>query len=415
MTDWLRSTRERPRVVVAGGGVAALEACLLMREYVSADEADIELLAPSQRFTYRPLSVLESFGGPRTWSMPLGQFAADQEIDLHHSGLAAVRPSEHVVVTTAGARRFYDLLLVAIGARAVPALPGALTFQGSVDAPAIRRILDEAHARLHRTIVFAVAAGTSWHLPLYELALLTAGDLRARGATTQVVLVTPERAPLEAFGAEAADVVARLLDEHGIAVVCGAAPLSVGRNALELVDGRSIPADRVVALPRATGRYVQGLPHDASGFIPVDRHARVDGLDGVYAAGDITTFPFKQGGLASQQADAAAEAMLSDLGLPIDPRPFAPVLQGVLYGGAVPTYLRRTLHDGAGTDPSPRSYSLWWPPSKIAGRRLSAYLTLRAGAPRAPEVRPSADIVPVRVDLTTATDQSGNVADARGG
>ena len=37
-------------------------------------------------------------------------------------------------------------------------------------------------------------------------------------------------------------------------------------------------------------------------------------MEGVYAAGDITTFPVKQGGIATQQADAAAEAIAAELG-----------------------------------------------------------------------------------------------------
>jgi sulfide:quinone oxidoreductase len=288
---------------------------------------------------------------------------------------------------------------VAIGARAVPQLPGAITFQGSTDAPAVRRMLDDAATRLRPRIVFAVGPGLSWPLPLYELALLTAGELRDRGVRAEVTLATPEAAPLELFGVRAGEVVGRLLDEQDIKVVCGVQPTAVADGALELLDGRPIAAHRVVALPALTGPFVAGLPHDAAGFVPVDGHSRVEGLDAVYAAGDITTFPFKQGGLATQQADAAAEAMLADLGLPIDPRPFSPVLQGVLYGGSDPTYLRAPLGDGATAPSAPRSYSLWWPPSKIAGRFLSSYLTLRAGAPRAPELRPADDIVPVRVDM----------------
>jgi len=110
-----------------------------------------------------------------------------------------------------------------------------------------------------------------------------------------------------------------------------------------LLDDAS--ADRVVALPRAAGRFVEGLPHDREGFVPVDRHGVVDGLERVYAAGDITTFAFKQGGLATQQADAAAEAMLAELGLPIEPQPFSPALQGVLFTGGEPAYIRAPLGD----------------------------------------------------------------------
>jgi sulfide:quinone oxidoreductase len=400
MTAWPDADADRPRVLVAGGGVAALEACLCLRAFATAEEVAVGLLAPNLRFTYRPLSVLEAFGADRAWSMPLERFAADQEVTLLRDTLVEVLASEHAVATGLGARLPYDRLLVALGARATPHLPGATTFGGSVDARAVRRILDEAATRLRPRVVFAVGAGTSWPLPLYELALLAAADLAARGVRADLTLVTAESAPLELFGPSAGELVRGLLDEHEVTLVCGAEPIAAKDGALRLADGRALPADRVVALPHAAGRYVAGLPHDESGFVPADRHGRVPGVEWVFAAGDITTFPFKQGGLATQQADAAAEAILADLGLPIEPRPFRPVLQGVLYSAGVPAYLRNPLGEGAHAASAPRSCSLWWPPSKIAGRHLSPYLTLRAGAPRAPEQRPSGDLaVPVRVEL----------------
>jgi sulfide:quinone oxidoreductase len=346
--------------------------------------------------------------------MLLDRFAADMEVEVVRDQLAAVDAGEHTLTTGSGAKRAFDLLLVAIGARPVPSIPGAVHFHGAVDAPAVRRILDDAAARRCRTIVFAVGPGTSWPLPLYELALLAAGDLRARGVKADVRLVTPEAIPLELFGAQASELIARMLDEGGIEVVCGVETLEAEPGHLHLVDGRRLTADRVVTLPRAAGRFVEGLPHDPAGFIPVDAHGRVNGAPGVYAAGDITTFPFKQGGLATQQADAAAEAMLAELGLPIAPRPFSPVLQGVVYGGGEPAYLRTPIGEGRPAPSAPRAYSLWWPPSKIAGRHLSAYLALRAGAPRAPEVRPSSDVVPVHVELADAVPGLADHADAAG-
>jgi sulfide:quinone oxidoreductase len=413
MSAWLASADRRPRVLIAGGGVAALEACLLLRDHVAADDVEIEVLTPAQHFTYRPLSVLEPVGGPQTWSMPLVRFASDQDLDVVHDELSEVHPERRTVTTTSGVERRYDLLLVAIGARPVPHLPGAVTFFGAVDAPAVRRMLDDA-ARLRHTVAFAVGTTTSWPLPLYELALLAATDLRARGAKARLTLVTPEATPLALFGPEASGLVAQLLDDHGIEVVCEAEALAAEDGRLRLVDGRRLLADRVVTLPRPAGRFVGGLPHDAAGFIPVDAHGRVGAVERVYAAGDITTFPLKQGGLATQQADAAAEAMLADLGLPIEPRPFSPVLQGMLYGGDDPTYLRTPLDQTQGAPSSPRTFSLWWPPSKIAGRYLSSYLALRAGAPRTPEVRPSADVVPVRVELGAAATPVPHTGDSAG-
>ena len=122
-----------------------------------------------------------------------------------------------------------------------------------------------------------------------------------------------------------------------------ATAVAASDGALELSDGRRLPADRVVALPRVLGRRIEGVPRDEQDFIPIDEHARVEGMAHVYAAGDVANFPFKHGGLAAQQADAAADAMLAELGLPIVPRPFDPVVQGVLFTDGEPAYMQASL------------------------------------------------------------------------
>ena len=98
------------------------------------------------------------------------------------------------------------------------------------------------------------------------------------------------------------------------------------------------------------------------------------------AAGDATTFPVKQGGLATQQADAAAATIAQELGAAVEPRPFRPVLRGLLLTGGAPLYLRAELDAGGraasgahGAAPGGRGLSraLWWPPGKVAGRYLA--------------------------------------------
>jgi sulfide:quinone oxidoreductase len=389
---------QRPRAIVAGGGVAALEACLALRDRLPADELEITLMSPAERFDYRPLTVLEPFRGVSRWSLALASFAADQEIDFVRDSLAAVGSHARVAVTGSGSELGYDVLLIATGGHAADAIHGALTFRGHAEGHALRRILDEPPA----SIAFAAPAGAIWPLPLYELALLTAADLRRRGATTTVTLATPEPAPLALFGPRASEFVADLLAEHRVEVVTGADPVAAHEGTLELRDGRRLAAEHVVALPRVLGRRIDGVPRDAEDFIAVDEHARVEGLPHVYAAGDVTDQPFKHGGLAAQQADAAADAILAELGLPIAPRPFRPVIQGVLFSDREPTYLHAPLGEGAKAPSDPRPYSLWWPPSKIAGRHLSPYLTIHAGAPRVSEARPSGDVVPVNIDVERA-------------
>ena len=140
----------------------------------------------------------------------------------------------------------------------------------------------------------------------------------------------------------------------------------------------------------------------------MDEHGRVPGADGIYAAGDVTTFPLKQGGLATQQADAAVEAMLAALGVPIMPRPFEPVLKGVLYTDREPAYLRATL---AGEGPSPAR-------SRCGGRRARSPgatwrpISRSAPARRArPRCGPSSDAIPVSVDIPRAVHAVSNALD----
>jgi sulfide:quinone oxidoreductase len=141
---------------------------------------------------------------------------------------------------------------------------------------------------------------------------------------------------------------------------------------------------------------VLGVPSTPDGYLDCDQHGRVRSTPGVWAAGDGTLQPIKQGGLAAQQADAAAADIARQAGASTRPRPFRPVLRGLLRTAEGPLYLRRSLavEDGGETvshDP------LWWPPSKVASRRLSAYLTRRDVAQVAEN--PQSDTHPPRLAI----------------
>ena len=391
----LAPATDHPRVVIAGGGVAALEGCLALRERLSAADLDITLLSPGQRFDYRPLSVLQPFRGISRWSVALSTFAADQDVTIVNDALTAIAPHARVAVTGAGDEIPYDAMLVATGGHAADAVHGALTFRGAGDGQAIRELL----------------AGTAAEDRLRDSGRLVVAPapLRARPAERRRAAQPRRRhgGPARDPGGRAAVALrpgARATSPrtswHATASSCSPAPPPSRRPPgwLELSDGRRLAADRVVALPRVLGRRIEGIPRDEQDFIPIDEHARVEGLSHVYAAGDVTNFPVKHGGLAAQQADAAAEAMLAEFGLPIAPRPFDPVIQGVLFTDSDPAYLQARLTDSAAAPSEPRAFSLWWPPSKIAGRHLSPYLAIRAGAPRTPEIRPGADGISVSID-----------------
>ena len=366
------------RVLIAGGGVAALEAALALRALVG-EQASIELLAPEPYFWYRSVAVAEPFGLGEARHFELAEIASAAGATFTLGALAAVDDRRRLARTAGGAEIAFDSLLVACGATPTVAVPGALTFRGPVDVEALERILLEAESGQVRRLVFAMPSGAAWPLPVYELGLLTAARLHARGVHgVEVAIVTPEQQPLQLFGSAATALVLQLLEERGVELHTGAHAAEALDGELRLVRGGSLAADRVVALPRLRGQRIDGVPQTLDGFVPVDAHGRVAGTANLFAAGDITSFPIKQGGLAAQQAQAAAEAIAARIVSGIEPQPFRPVLRGLLLTGAAPRFLRSDL-ERSPQDAWASESPLWWPPTKVVGRWLAPFLAGLAG------------------------------------
>lgn len=384
-------------VVIAGGGVAAIEAALALRE-LGQERVSVEILGSDPRFWYRPVAVAEPFGLGEVRHFELPGLAGAAGATFTLATLASVDAREHVVHTSAAAALPYDALLIACGAVPKPAVPGALTFRGPADTERVRELLAEIEAGEVRRVAFAVPWGAAWVLPAYELTLMTAAWLAARDIRdVELALVTPEEEPLQLFGSAVSEAVRELLDERRVALHTRVYPGEAREGELGLVPDGSIAAERVVALPRLHGQRIDGVPQTIDGFVPVDPHGRIIGVDDVFAAGDITSYPVKQGGIAAQQAEAAAEAIAALAGVALAPRPFQPVLRGLLLTGRAPRYLRRNLmdpEDFSGASEAP----LWWPPTKIVGRRLAPFLA-ELGGVEVPAESPSADALPVEVEL----------------
>jgi sulfide:quinone oxidoreductase len=396
---------DRFRVLIAGGGVAALEAALALR-HLGEDRVSVGLIAPEPKFWYRPLAVVESFGLGHVHGIDLAQLADECGALFVVDALASVDADAHLARTAAEAELGYDALLVATGARPVAAVPGAILFRGPADVEVFSRLLSSLRAGSSARVVFAVPGGVAWPLPLYELALQTAAFLDVHGVEdVELALVTHEEKPLGLFGAAASAAVAELLERRRIGIHTDRYAVSFEGSTLAVTPDGGVAADVVVALPRLTGEPAAGLPRDADGFVPTDRNGRVLGLDDVFAAGDATAFPVKQGGIAAQQADAAAEAIAAAAGVPIEPEPFRPVLRGLLLTGEAPTFLRAELGGGAGDTSTATSELLWWPPGKIVGRYLAPFLAERAGAILAPPA--GAEALPVDVELAASAKLAG--------
>jgi sulfide:quinone oxidoreductase len=359
------------RVLIAGGGVAGLEAALALRDR-AGDRVAIELLAPGPDFVNRPVTVRNPFAAVQTPRLPLDRLTG-LGIRVRADALAEVRAEHHQVRTTDGDLIGYDRLIVALGAHAVPSVHGATHFAGPRDAGSVERALERLAEDPERILTFALAHSVTWPVPFYELALLSARSLAQRDpGSRRVMLVTHEQRPLELFGRTASDAAARLLHSARVDVTVGATANAVFDGILALESGELVRAGEVIAVPAMKGRPISGLPHDSDGFLPVDVHGRVPGLEHVFAAGDITSGPVKQGGLAAQQADAAALWIAAEAGAAVDPTPPSPVLRATMFTPDGHLHLRAPLGDPAQGEVS--SSPLWHPTGKIAGSYLAGFL-----------------------------------------
>ncbi len=339
------------RVLVVGGGVAALEAVFALRALAGA-LVDLELLTPEPQFFYRPQAALEPFGGGRVQTFELGEIAAMAEAQLTLGELASVSPEKHIARTTHGMEIRYDALLIASGAAPRAVVRAGLTFRGPADSA---RAAELMHGDVGR-ISLAVPVRRTWPLPIYELAfgLRAASDL-------PVTVVTVESTPAAILGRAGSEIVAALLDRQGIGVEVG-------------FDFGGYPQrEFTIAAPGLQALRIYGIPADDDGFVPVNRFGAVQGLAHHYAAGDVTGYEVKHGSLAAAQADAAAQAIAASAGADIVPSPFKPILCARLAYGDESIYIRRNLDDPSDAGEVSRD-PLWAPPAKIFARHLAPAL-----------------------------------------
>jgi sulfide:quinone oxidoreductase len=332
-------------------------------------------VAPTSEFVYRPLAVAEPFDRGRVLRYPVDRIVADHGATFVRDELSWVATRAQCAFLASGEELEYDALVLALGSDPRPAWPHVPTFRGPRDVGMVRELVGDVERGSVRSIGYLVPPGNTWPFPLYELALQTARSAQKAGAEVELVLFSPEREPLEVFGSEASAAVADVMAAMGVEFR-GGAEVSVEGDQEVLIRGATerLGFDRLLALPRLEGPAPRGIPCDDDGFIPIDSHGMVLHVEHVYAVGDGTNFPVKQGGIATQQADAVAEMIAKRAGARVDPRPFRPILRGHLLADGSSRFLRAELHARDGGTSEASETPMWWPAGKIAGTYLAPYL-----------------------------------------
>jgi sulfide:quinone oxidoreductase len=410
----------KPVVCVAGAGTAGLEALLCARELLGAD-VELRLIAPEREFRYRPMSTGSLYRPAAERSLAIADIVRDTDATWVRDRVVAVRLTERQIVTRDGETMPFDHLLLAIGGRTEPAVGCGHVWERGRDPGFLDEIITDIVAGRIATVALLIPRGAHWPVPAYELALVLGWT--AAATRTRVTLITAERRPLGALGADATEVVGRELEDAGVELITGVEAIDAlerdpGGVAIvsepdteadgDALRGRpSDPAsirlgaapirrfDRMISLPTASGPFLPGVPTDAAGFIQVDAGLKVCATECVWAVGACVSAGLAHGTLAACQADAAVAAIAAAVrgrDAADSPTPIAPDLTGMLLTGQREPW---RAENPVGT-PQPSTRCLWWPPGRAVGQMLAR--RIEAWDPSVADALPSN---PTGVPITT--------------
>lgn len=335
-------------VVIAGGGFAGANAARELERILPRQSTRLILVNDVNFLLYTPLLPEAAAGTlePRHVVTPLRDLL--KRTYLRMGAVGGHDPAARTVVLTTHDGEVeelrYDQLLVAFGSvsRSLP-VPGldrhAIGFKSLADAIWLRNhiveTLEEANAtedpaRRDALLSYVfVGGGYAGLEALAELQDFAADAIqrypRARLHGMRWTLVEATSRVLPEIDAGLAEYACGELRGRGMDIRLDTTLDRVEPDRVELSSGETIPARTVVwtagVIAHPSLRSMR-LPLDERGRVTVDDHLAVDGLDGVFAAGDGAAVPSPDGGLcpptaqhAIRQARVAARNMAANLGV----------------------------------------------------------------------------------------------------
>src|SRR3984885_2130863 len=109
----------RFEVLIAGGGVAGLEAAFAL-QHLASDRVRVRVVSAGTDFVYRPLPTGEPFNRSHVAHIPLGELVAEAGAELISDALVGVDAMARRARLASGAEIDYDALLVATAATSDP-------------------------------------------------------------------------------------------------------------------------------------------------------------------------------------------------------------------------------------------------------------------------------------------------------
>jgi NADH dehydrogenase len=286
-------------VFVLGSGFAGLWASLgaaRRLDELGASPKDVSIKVISS-LPYHDIRVRNYEADLTQCRIPLQDVLDPAGIEHFAADVQAIDPTSHTVTTSLG-QHTYDRLVMALGSQVVkPDIPGLHEFGFDVDTydGAIRlqrhleKLADGDHTPAATTAVVVGAGLTgieaACELPARLAALFPDAD-------AQVVLVDRNPHIGSDMGNSARPVIEAALASNRVRTRCGVGVASVNTNEVTLSTGEVLAASTVVwcAGMRANPLTADlGGMRDGLGRVAVDDYLHIEGVQDVFAAGDVAT------------------------------------------------------------------------------------------------------------------------------
>lgn len=287
------------RVLVLGSGFAGLWAALgaaRRLDELGADPGVVDITVVSSQ-PYHDIRVRNYEADLSPCRIPLPQLLDPVGVRHVSADVTGIDTAAARVRTAAGESLSYDRLVLAVGSSVVkPDIAGLAELGFDVDTyDAALRLQSHIRAVAERprdaatTTAVVVGAGLTGIETASELPTMLS-DALGPGVTRRVILVDRNPHVGSDMGEEARPVIEKALAANNVEAITGVGVTAVEARSVTLSDGTVIPAATVVwcAGMRANPLTAQlGVPTDRLGRLPVDDYLRVDGVSGVFAAGDV--------------------------------------------------------------------------------------------------------------------------------
>ena len=304
----LPEPRNKPRIVVIGGGFAGLN----FVNQLDTAHYQVVLLDRHNYHTFAPLLYQVATAGLEAPDIcgPLRKsFRSKRDFHFRMLAVHGIQPGEHTVRTEAGNIR-YDHLVIATGTRAnffgnenleqhtlpLKTVPDARNLRNHIFQTLERADLTDDPEERKRLMTFIIVGGGPSGVELAgALSELRRHVLKRDYPDTPMdqlrfILVEGGHQLLEAFSDRSSEDAQRNLNDMGIELKFGTLITDYDGHTATFKDGSTIDANTVIWGAGVTGEVIDGLRDDSvqHAHYVIDDHLRVQGYPDIYALGDVS-------------------------------------------------------------------------------------------------------------------------------